>query len=80
MYVMVLDHVGAEAEDFEFPGVSMAIDPFGNVIAESSALKEEMVIVDLKGSEIEKYRTYGHHYTLKYRRPEIYSELAEMVE
>ena len=80
MYVMVLDHVGTEAKDFEFPGVSMAIDPYGEVIAESNALQEEMMLVDLKGSEVEKYRTYGHHYTLKYRRPEIYGELAEMAD
>jgi len=79
MYVMVLDHVGLEAENFEFPGVSMAIDPIGDTIAESNPSVEEMVVVDLKESQIEKYRTYGHHYTLKFRRPEIYGELAEMV-
>jgi predicted amidohydrolase len=79
MYVMVLDHVGLEAENFEFPGVSMAIDPIGDIIAESNPSVEEMVVVDLKESQIEKYRTYGHHYTLKFRRPEIYGELAKMV-
>jgi len=79
MYVMVLDHVGLEADGFEFPGVSMAIDPFGEVIAESRFFEEEMLIVDLRESEIEKYRTYGHHYSLRYRRPAIYGELARMV-
>ncbi len=79
MYVLVLDHVGLEAEGFELPGVSMAFDPFGVLIEESQPLIEQMLLVDLKGSEIEKYRTYGHHYTLKYRRPEIYRELTRQM-
>ena len=79
MYVLVLDHVGLEAEGFEMPGVSMAFDPFGDLIGQTEPFVEQILLVDLKGSEIEKYRTYGHHYTLKYRRPEIYGELAKMV-
>lgn len=78
MYVLVLDHVGLEADDFEFPGVSMAFDPFGNLIAETEPFVEQMLIVDLEANAIEKYRTYGHHYTLAFRRPEIYGALAEM--
>jgi N-carbamoylputrescine amidase len=79
MYVLVLDHVGLEAEGFEMPGISMAFDPFGSMIEQSDPFVEQVLLVDLKGSEIEKYRSYGHHYTLKYRRPDIYSELTKMV-
>ena len=71
VYVAVLDHVGLEAKDFEFPGVSMAFDPFGNVISETKLFQEDMLIIDIKEEEVVKYRTYGHHYTLKFRRPEI---------
>jgi predicted amidohydrolase len=78
MYVLVLDHVGLEAENFEFPGVSMAFNPFGELIAEAQPLAEQMLLVDLKAAEVEKYRTYGHMYTLTYRRPEIYGPLTEM--
>jgi predicted amidohydrolase len=78
MYVLVLDHVGLEAEDFEFPGVSMAFNPFGKLIAEAEPFIEETVLVDLSAAELEKYRTYGHHYTLAFRRPEIYGALTEM--
>ena len=77
-YVLVLDHVGLEAENFEFPGVSMVFDPFGNLVTEAEPFVEQMLIVDLQASEIEKYRTFGHHYTLKYRRPEIYGPLAHL--
>jgi N-carbamoylputrescine amidase len=79
MYVAVLDHVGAEKEGFEFPGVSLVFDPFGNLIAETEMFKECMLIADLKAAEVEKYRTYGHHFTLKYRRPEIYGVLTELI-
>jgi len=78
MYVMVLDHVGMEADDFEMPGVSIAFSPYGDVIGEAERFAEDLLLVDLKESEIEKYRTYGHHFNLQYRRPETYGELAEM--
>jgi predicted amidohydrolase len=78
MYVLVLDHVGPEARDFEFPGVSMAFDPFGNLVAEARPFEEQMLLVDIVAEEVEKYRTYGHHYTLAFRRPEIYGALTDM--
>lgn len=77
MYVLVLDHVGLEAENFEFPGVSLAFDPFGKLVAETEPFVEQMLLVDVKAAEVEKYRTYGHLYTLAYRRPEIYGALTE---
>lgn len=79
MYVAVLDHVGVEAEGFEFPGVSMVLDPFGNVVSEAPTFAEHLLMVDLKAEQLVKYRTYGHHFTLKYRRPEIYGTLTERV-
>ena len=78
-YVMVLDHVGLEAEEFEFPGLSMAYDPFGRIIAETEPFEEQMLLIDIQASAVEKYRTYGHHYTLKFRRPDIYGELSEII-
>jgi len=48
------------------------------VIGEAERFAEDLLLVDLKESEIEKYRTYGHHFNLQYRRPETYGELAEM--
>lgn len=79
MYVLVLDHVGVEADGFELPGVSMAIDPMGDVICESRPFEEEIMIVHIRASEVVKARTYGHHYTLRFRRPELYGRLAQMV-
>jgi predicted amidohydrolase len=78
MYVLVLDHVGLEADAFEFPGISMAFDPFGRLIAETEPFVEQMLLVDIRSGEVEKYRTYGHHNTLVYRRPAIYGPLTEI--
>ena len=80
MYFMVVDHVGVEADGFEFPGVSMAFGPGGDVIAESKPFEEQIVVVEFKASELEKSRTYAQHNTLQFRRPEIYSELTRPVE
>ena len=75
VYMMVLDHVGMEADGFELPGVSTAFSPAGDVIAQSSPFVEEMIVVEIKERELEKARTFAQHNTLQFRRPQIYSEL-----
>ena len=79
MYVIVLDHVGVEAEGFELPGVSTAFSPAGDVIAQSEPLAEEMRIVELQERLLEKARTFAQHNTLQFRRPEIYAQLTKPV-
>lgn len=79
VYVMVLDHVGLEADNFELPGVSTAFSPTGDVLAQSNPYVEEMVLVELKEHELERARTVAHHNKLQYRRPAIYSELVKQV-
>ena len=75
----LLNSSGLAADGFEMPGVSIVFSPFGEVITEGKRFAEDLLLVDLKESEIEKYRTYGHHYTLKFRRPETYDGLTRMI-
>ena len=60
----------------EFPGGSMVINPWGEVIAQVEAAREDLLVVDLPATarqqklqdEIQDFR--------RYRRPELYGDLA----
>lgn len=56
------------------PGLAMIIDPFGEVIAESHALEDDVVIGLVTPEKLEN--TSGSRY-LKARRPDLYGKLVE---
>lgn len=56
------------------PGLAMIIDPFGEVIAESHALEDDVVIGLATPEKLEN--TSGSRY-LKARRPDLYGKLVE---
>ena len=60
-------------------GGAFIVDPFGQVLAKSQvSLRDQMVIAELKPQALDKARL-DPGYTLKYRRPELYSELTRMM-
>jgi predicted amidohydrolase len=56
------------------PGLAMILDPFGEVLAESSALDDDVVVELLTPEKLEI--SSGRRY-LKARRPELYDKLVE---
>ncbi len=56
------------------PGLAMILDPFGEVLAESSALDDDVVVSLLTPDKLEV--SSGQRY-LKARRPELYGKLVE---
>lgn len=56
------------------PGLAMILDPFGEVLVESRALEDDVVVGLLTPEKIEQ--SSGKRY-LKARRPEIYGKLVE---
>jgi hypothetical protein len=52
----------------------MVIDPYGDVVAESNELEEDVVLALCTAEKIE--RSGGRRY-LRARRPELYAKLAE---
>lgn len=56
------------------PGLAMILDPFGEVLVESNALEDDVVVGLLTPEKFEK--SSGQRY-LKARRPELYSKLVE---
>jgi predicted amidohydrolase len=56
------------------PGLAMILDPFGEVLAESHSLEDEVVVGLLTPEKLEQ--SSGHRY-IKARRPELYGKLVE---
>lgn len=77
VFLVMVDHVGREAEDVAWhPGVSMIFDPNGDVVAETRGLEEEILLAELDSEKLEKWRK-DPHFPLTMRRPEIYHRLIE---
>jgi predicted amidohydrolase len=56
------------------PGLAMILDPFGEVLAESHSLEDEVVVGLLTPEKLEQ--SSGHRY-ITARRPELYGKLVE---
>ena len=63
------------AEIAEFPGGSMVLDPWGEVIAQVGS-EEELLIVDLAAVTLKEKRADALQFFTHFRRPELYAELA----
>jgi N-carbamoylputrescine amidase len=71
LYVVVVNQVGHNGVA-EFPGVAFALDPDGNTIAESRADVEDLMVVDLSASALERRRRSAEGFFAHFRRPEAY--------
>lgn len=56
------------------PGLAMVLDPFGEVVAESHSLEDDVVVASLTPDKLEL--ASGHRYR-RARRPELYAKLVE---
>ncbi len=56
------------------PGLAMILDPFGEVLTESHAVEDDVVVGLLTPEKLEQ--SSGHRY-IKARRPELYDKLVE---
>ncbi|UCF84638.1 MAG: nitrilase, partial [Desulfobacteraceae bacterium] len=79
VFVVACNQVGKTRQGFSFPGVAMALNPAGTVIAKYGGTQEEMLLVDLKRNEIEEIRKHRMKYFIPNRRPELYAELSSEI-
>ncbi len=73
VYAVFSNNIGWDYDTVK-PGLAMILDPFGEVLAESHALADDVVVGLLKPDMTE--RAPGRRY-LKARRPELYGKLIE---
>lgn len=74
VYVAICNQVGDNGAGRDFAGVTFVCDPQGEVVAEArSSTEEEMVIADLKASELARVRSETEFFFRHFRRPELYA-------
>ena len=73
VYAVFTNPIGWDYDTVK-PGLAMILDPFGEIIAESTALDDDVVTATLTPEKLEL--ASGRRY-LKARRPELYGKLVE---
>jgi predicted amidohydrolase len=73
IYAVFSNPIGLDDDTIK-PGLAMILDPFGEVLAESQALEDDVVVALLTADKIEQ--SSGRRY-LRARRPALYGKLVE---
>jgi predicted amidohydrolase len=73
IFAVFSNTIGVDGDTIK-PGLAMILDPFGEVLAESQALDDDVVVALLTAEAFD--RSSGHRY-LRARRPELYAKLTE---
>jgi len=73
VYAVFSNPIGRDDDTIK-PGLAMILDPFGEVLAESQALEDDVVVALLTADKLEQ--ASGRRY-LRARRPELYGKLVE---
>jgi hypothetical protein len=73
IYAVFSNPVGWDYDTVK-PGLSMILDPFGEVLVETNSLEDSVVVGLLTPDKLEQ--SSGHRY-IQARRPELYDKLVE---
>ncbi|MEX2399862.1 MAG: nitrilase family protein [Rhodothermales bacterium] len=73
MYLLFANGVGLDDDEVR-TGNAMILDPYGQIVAESRSIADDMVVADLKADDLPM--SSGRRW-LKARRPELYAPLTE---
>ncbi|MFZ5562478.1 MAG: nitrilase-related carbon-nitrogen hydrolase [Thermodesulfobacteriota bacterium] len=71
VFVAACNQCGENGAGLEFPGVAVALDPSGGVLATATA-PDTMIIADLSAAMLETVRRHPMRYFLPGRRPDLY--------
>jgi len=73
VYYVFANPIGVDGDTIK-PGLAMILDPFGEVLVESSALEDDVVVGLLTADKLDL--ASGHRY-IRARRPDLYGMLVE---
>jgi predicted amidohydrolase len=74
VFVVVVNQADLERG---FPGITMALDPWGTVLGEASPDEEDLLVVDLRGEMLAERRAVAETFFLHFRRPELYEPVCQ---
>ncbi len=72
LFVVACNQVGETPQGLHFPGVAMVFGPDGCLLDWYAGDEERVLIVELKGEDLEKVREHRMRYFLPERREELY--------
>jgi len=75
VFLVACNPLGESESGLDFPGTSLILGPKGEILAESQAGGEEVILADLKKETLLKVRENSRGFFLGRRRPEIYTKL-----
>ena len=72
LFFVACNQAGENKKGLNFPGIALVIGPSGNVIDKDLSGKENMIVVDLKASDLAKVRNHKMRYFLPNKRSDIF--------
>jgi N-carbamoylputrescine amidase len=72
IFVVACNQTGANGEGLTFPGISIIIDPLGNIIKKNITGKEGIMIVDLRADDLRRVRDNRMSFFLPNKRTDLY--------
>jgi N-carbamoylputrescine amidase len=69
VFVLVVNQADPERG---FPGITLALDPWGEILAEATADREDLLVVDLPETTLAERRAVAETFFPHFRRPELY--------
>jgi N-carbamoylputrescine amidase len=72
LFIVACNQTGDNGRGLDLPGVALAFDPAGNLLARKVDDREGMIVVDLSAAEFKRIRSHKLGFFLPHRRPEIY--------
>jgi predicted amidohydrolase len=77
VFVVACNQTGDNGDSLEFPGLALALNPSGEMIAQRVTGEEGLLVADLKGSDLAHVRENRMRFFLPNRRPELYGGLTK---
>ncbi len=75
IYVIACNQSTETTQRPSFPGVVLALNPSGKILANYSGMEQKLVVLDLRAIELEEVRNHRMRYFLPNRRPELYQPI-----
>jgi predicted amidohydrolase len=69
VFVVVVNQID---EERGIPGIAMALDPWGNLLAEAQPESEDLLVANLKHATLRERRAVAETFFTHFRRPELY--------
>jgi len=73
LFVVACNQAGENNKGLNFPGIALVIDLSGNVVDKDLSGKENMIVVDLKNSDLAKVRNHKMRFFLPNRRSDLFN-------